>query len=73
MGEYYGREPYKKPYGKDIRALSLKNARRAYEIADHYRSKGVHVILGGLHVTAMPDEAALHADTIVLEPGGSVE
>jgi radical SAM superfamily enzyme YgiQ (UPF0313 family) len=44
-------------------------ARRAYEIADHYRAKGAHVALGGLHVTALPWEAAQHADTIFLGPG----
>ncbi len=47
----------------------VTNAHRAYEIADHYRARGVHVVLGGLHVTARPDEAAAHADTIILGPG----
>jgi radical SAM superfamily enzyme YgiQ (UPF0313 family) len=47
----------------------VTNAHRAYQIADHYRARGVRVILGGLHVTARPDEAAAHADTIVLGPG----
>jgi radical SAM superfamily enzyme YgiQ (UPF0313 family) len=44
-------------------------ARRAYEIADHYRRKGAYVVLGGLHVTSLPDEAQAHADTIFLGPG----
>jgi len=44
-------------------------ARRAYGIADHYRRRGAHVCLGGLHPTAMPDEAAAHADTIFCGPG----
>ncbi len=47
----------------------ITSARRAYEIADHYRAKGAHVCLGGLHVTSMPEEAAQHADTIFLGPG----
>lgn len=46
----------------------ITNAYRAYRIADHYRYKGAYVILGGLHVTALPDEAALHADSIFLGP-----
>src|SRR5215475_9280345 len=41
----------------------ITSARRAYEIADHYRRRGVHVALGGLHVTSLPEEAAAHADT----------
>ncbi|MHC4718016.1 MAG: B12-binding domain-containing radical SAM protein, partial [Planctomycetota bacterium] len=47
----------------------VTSACRAYEIADHYRSRGAHVCLGGLHVTSMPQEAAAHADTIFLGPG----
>ena len=38
----------------------------AYALADQYRAAGVPVVLGGLHVSLMPDEAAGHADSIVL-------
>lgn len=47
----------------------VTNAYRAYAIADDYRSRGVYVAMGGLHVTSLPDEAAQHADTILLGPG----
>lgn len=47
----------------------ITNAFRAYRIADHYRRKGAFVCLGGLHVTALPEEAAPHADAIFLGPG----
>ncbi len=47
----------------------ITSAFRAYEIADHYRSKGAYVCLGGLHITSLPDEAARHADTVFLGPG----
>jgi radical SAM superfamily enzyme YgiQ (UPF0313 family) len=47
----------------------ITNARRAYLLADHYRARGSFVVLGGLHVTALPDEAAPHADAIFLGPG----
>jgi len=47
----------------------ITNAYRAYQIADHYRSRGVYVILGGLHVTSLPEEAEPHADSIFLGPG----
>src|SRR6478672_1205389 len=47
----------------------ITSARRAYAIADHYRQRGAYVALGGLHVTSLPAEAALHADTIFLGPG----
>lgn len=47
----------------------ITNAYRAYKIADHYRKQGSYVLLGGLHVTSLPNEAAQHADTIFLGPG----
>jgi radical SAM superfamily enzyme YgiQ (UPF0313 family) len=47
----------------------ITNARRAYALADRYRAMGIFVVLGGLHVTALPDEAAQHADAIFLGPG----
>jgi radical SAM superfamily enzyme YgiQ (UPF0313 family) len=47
----------------------ITSAYRAYRLADHYRRRGSHVALGGLHVTSLPEEAALHADTIFLGPG----
>jgi radical SAM superfamily enzyme YgiQ (UPF0313 family) len=47
----------------------ITNAYRAYKIADHYRRRGAYVLLGGLHVTSLPEEAAPHADTIFIGPG----
>jgi radical SAM superfamily enzyme YgiQ (UPF0313 family) len=41
-------------------------APRAYKIADSYRSRGIHVVLGGLHVTGVPGDALNHADTIFI-------
>jgi radical SAM superfamily enzyme YgiQ (UPF0313 family) len=47
----------------------VTSARRAYRLADHYRARGAYVVLGGLHVTSLPDEARDHADSIFLGPG----
>jgi radical SAM superfamily enzyme YgiQ (UPF0313 family) len=47
----------------------VSSANRAYRLADHYRARGAHVCLGGLHVTSLPREAAEHADSIFLGPG----
>ena len=47
----------------------ITNAFRAYRLADAYRACGAFVALGGLHVTALPEEAATHADAIFLGPG----
>jgi radical SAM superfamily enzyme YgiQ (UPF0313 family) len=47
----------------------ITSAYRSYQLADHYRARGSFVCLGGLHVTSLPQEAALHADAIFLGPG----
>ncbi|MDX1437842.1 MAG: radical SAM protein [Anaerolineales bacterium] len=47
----------------------ITSAYRAYALADHYRRQGAYVCLGGLHPTSLPEEAALHADTVFLGPG----
>ena len=42
------------------------SARRAYEIADAFRRRGIPVVMGGIHPTVMPDEASAHADAVVV-------
>lgn len=42
------------------------DAFHAYEIADSFRRQGKTVILGGYHPSALPDEAKLHADAVVI-------
>jgi len=39
--------------------------KRAYDLADHYRSRGIRVVLGGTWVTLNPDESLRHADAVV--------
>ncbi len=41
-------------------------APRAYELAAHFRSRNIPVVLGGPHVTLVPDDAQPHADSIVV-------
>lgn len=38
----------------------------AYAVADVYRARGTKVVLGGLHVSALPEEALEHADAVVV-------
>jgi radical SAM superfamily enzyme YgiQ (UPF0313 family) len=40
------------------------SSKRAYELARHYRARGSAVVLGGPHVTLVPQEAQQHADAI---------
>jgi radical SAM superfamily enzyme YgiQ (UPF0313 family) len=52
----------------DLVGISSFTARidAAYALADRYRDMGVPVVLGGLHVSLMPEEAAKRADSIVV-------
>ena len=58
--------PYDRP--TDLVAITVETftARRAYEIAAEYRARGVRVVMGGMHPTLLPEEAAVHCDTLVL-------
>jgi len=49
--------------------VHLTFALRAYELARWYRRRGAKVVLGGLHVTSCPEEAAPHADALALGEG----
>ena len=46
--------------------VSTKTALRAYELAAAYRQRGVKVVMGGIHPTAMPEEALEHCDAVVI-------
>ena len=41
-------------------------ATRSYELARQFRSRGITVVLGGPHVTLVPDDAEPHADAIII-------
>lgn len=51
----------------DLVALTVETftAKRAYEIAEEYRRRGVPVVMGGMHPTLAPDEVAGYCDAIV--------
>jgi radical SAM superfamily enzyme YgiQ (UPF0313 family) len=49
--------------------VHLTFAARAYDLARWYRSRGAMVVLGGLHVLSCPEEAAPHADALVIGEG----
>jgi len=47
-------------------------ATRAYEIADEFKRKGKTVVMGGMHVSALPDEALQHCDAVAIGEGEQV-
>lgn len=58
----------------DLVAISSLSARviEAYALADRLRAGGTKVVLGGLHVSALPQEAMSHADAVVQGEGEAV-
>ncbi|HUU46388.1 MAG TPA: radical SAM protein [Acidobacteriota bacterium] len=47
-------------------SVSTQNASRAYAIARALKRKGKTVVMGGIHVTALPSEALQYSDAVVI-------
>lgn len=65
--------PLPKRIDCDIAAITsiTCQAPRAYALAGRFRRQGAHAVLGGVHPTVLPKEAAGHADTVIRgEAGG---
>lgn len=58
--------PFDEPTDAVAIPVETYTARRAYQIANHYRQRGIPVVLGGFHPTLVPDEAARFSDSIVI-------
>ena len=48
-----------------ITAMTASSS-RAYEIATAYKNRGVPVIMGGIHASALPEEALAYVDSVVI-------
>ncbi|MGH6630683.1 MAG: cobalamin-dependent protein, partial [Burkholderiales bacterium] len=59
------------PDDYDLVAISTFSAQifEAYSIADTYRQKGIPVVMGGLHVTSLPEDAKAHCTSVVVGEG----
>jgi radical SAM superfamily enzyme YgiQ (UPF0313 family) len=55
----------------DLVAITSLSAQihEAYKVADHYRALGIPVVMGGLHVSSVPDEALQHCTTVAIGEG----
>ena len=62
------------PEAPDLVGISVWTmlAPQAYAVADRYRSRGVPVVLGGVHPSMLPGEALNHADAVVVGEAESV-
>jgi len=61
---------FEQPYDLVAISATTQKVRRAYEIGDLFRHRGVAVVMGGIHPTVMPEEAKEHSDSVVV---GEVE
>ena len=59
------------PNGFDLVGISSYTAQidEAYELSDRYRALGAEVVLGGPHVSCLPEEAGAHCDSVVVGHG----
>ena len=58
----------------DLAAISIltPTAVSGYRIADSLRARGIKVVFGGMHASAMPEEAGQHGDAVVVGEAESV-
>ena len=58
----------------DIVAITAvtSSVKRGYELAAYFKEKGSHIVMGGHHVTLLPEEAGQHADTVITGPADRV-
>jgi radical SAM superfamily enzyme YgiQ (UPF0313 family) len=59
------------PDDYDLVAITSLSAQiyEAYKVADAYRAKGIPVVMGGLHVSSVPEEAKEHCSSVVIGEG----
>jgi len=59
------------PTGLDLAAISTYSAQvdEAYALATRFKAMGVPTVIGGTHVTALPEEASQYCDAVVVGEG----
>ena len=68
IDENIERPDYEQMLAPDLVGITAftSQANRAYEIATHFRSRGIPVVIGGIHATMCLEESQRYADTIVI-------
>jgi len=67
--ELVGPLDFDRDYDLVLITVTTTVAARAYEAARLFRHRGATVVLGGIHPSVLPDEAAHHADAVVIGEG----
>jgi len=58
--------PFDEPTDCAMITVETFTAKRAYEIAEEYKKRKVKVIMGGMHAMLATEEAAGHADSVIV-------
>jgi len=69
LNERYEKIDFNKKYDLVHINFTTSTTKRAYDIAEKFRSKKIKVVLSGLHASAQPEEAKQHADSVLLGRG----
>ena len=67
--ELVGPLDFTREYDLALITVTTSVARRSYEVARLFREQGATIVLGGLHPSTLPEEAAHHADSVVIGEG----
>lgn len=63
---------YDTPTDLVVITVETYTAKRSYQIAGEFRKRGVPVVMGGYHVTLLPEEAARYANSLIIGNAESV-
>jgi radical SAM superfamily enzyme YgiQ (UPF0313 family) len=67
--EIVGPIDFTREYDLALITVTTSVAHRAYEVARLFRERGTKIVLGGLHPSTLPEEAANYADAVVIGEG----
>ena len=67
--ELVGPIDFTRGYDLVLITVTTSVAYRSYEVARLFRERGARIVLGGLHPSTLPEEAANHADAVVIGEG----
>ena len=69
IDEYSQRIPYRKHFDLVAITVNTPNALHCYAMSEKFRKKGVNVVMGGPHVTLLPEEVTKHCDYLIIGEG----
>ncbi|MCK4416327.1 MAG: B12-binding domain-containing radical SAM protein [Thermoplasmatales archaeon] len=69
VDERYSTINFEEKYDIVLINFNFSSVMRAYEIADTFRRKNIPVVLSGWYASAVPKEAKIHADSVLIGKG----